>query len=198
MKKLILILVLIIALFIAGCAQTQYVCPDGTTVDDLSMCEEETIETDTTDTDVKEDIVKEATKITTAPYCGDGICATDYTENCDLCPKDCGICTLTISSAECETSISSDDVYVLEIRLKNTERFNVAYPDAYPKATFEGLTALNAVIKKDISVPARGSKLYKFQFDLEGEAEPSEVKMTMYTGSAKISDTVTVPCSIRD
>lgn len=72
MKKIILALGLICLIMLVGCAKTKYVCPDGSTVSDSSLCPKQT----TQNTETKPSSL----------YCGDGVCnGNEKAPDCDDC-----------------------------------------------------------------------------------------------------------------
>jgi hypothetical protein len=90
MKKLLL-LGLITIIFIAGCTQqtTMYVCSDGSSVSNPTLCPEQE-------------------EKTTTSTCGNQFCESG--EDCNNCPKDCGLCQkLIIQEASCTRSINPND-----------------------------------------------------------------------------------------
>lgn len=87
-KYLFGILLIIGILVMSSCAQqqTKYVCPDGSTVSDDSLCPKETRE-----------------------YCGDNKCNNN--ENCKSCPSDCGNCPIN-----CEVTYGPKTVQGIKVK----------------------------------------------------------------------------------
>lgn len=181
----IIVLAIIGIIFISGYTQQQirYVCPDGTTVSDVSLCPKQE--------------TQEETQVDT--YCGDGICQSD--ENCQVCSRDCGSCRLEITYANCKKS--ENYKYRVTWLLTNKNSFDISLK-AYTRAIFsyiehpEGWAYLcyphdiSECLEETISLRSYETKEYSYNFSVGQPA--SKVKLYLVSKGIDASNEFSVDC----
>lgn len=121
-------------------------------------------------------------------YCGDRTCDDD--ETCAICSEDCGKCSISIFSGECERK---GIYHTVKLHLKNPNN-NQLNIKAYPRAIFTDVGVFDGDTR-DLAIEGRSIKAYSWSFDIGENKISDKAKIVMVgTGNKVITNEITIEC----